>query len=382
MPILQKEGLQQGFSRPSWPPPDWGLFCMRIAQVAPLYESVPPKLYGGTERIVSYLTEELVKQGHELTLFASGDSLTQAKLVPACPQALRLNANCVDQMAPHILMLETVFARRHQFDIIHFHIDYLHFPLSRNMDLTTLTTLHGRLDVPELAPLYREFREVPVSSISDVQRRPLPWLNWQGTVYHGLPQNQFEFHPAPEQYLAFLGRTSPEKGLDQAIAIAQRAGMPLKVAAKIDRVDQEYFDSRIKPLLQDPSIEFLGEIGFPEKDAFLGGAAALLFPIMWPEPFGIVMIEALACGTPVIAYPQGSVPEVLEDGLTGFLVHDVAEAVDAVHKITSIDRATCRRRFEEGFTASLMSSQYLQLYDTILRHKNEVVPAPSGVPIA
>src|SRR5258705_7183 len=277
-----------------------GLSVMRIAQVAPLYESVPPKLYGGTERIVSYLTEELVKQGHDLTLFASGDSLTQAKLVPVCPRALRLNANCVDQLAPQILMLETVIAQRHQFDIIHFHIDYLHFPLSRNMELTTLTTLHGRLDVPELAPLYREFQEVPVSSISDVQRRPLPWLNWQGTVYHGLPQNQFEFHPQPGQYLAFLGRTSPEKGLDQAIAIAQRAGMPLKIAAKIDRADQEYFDTRIKPLLEDSSIEFLGEIGFPEKDAFLGGAAALLFPIMWPEPFGIVMIEALACGTPVI----------------------------------------------------------------------------------
>jgi glycosyltransferase involved in cell wall biosynthesis len=354
---------------------------MRIAQVAPLYESVPPKLYGGTERIVSYLTEELVNQGHDLTLFATGDSLTQANLVPICPQALRLNKNCVDQMAPHILMLEMVLAQKHEFDIIHFHIDYLHFPLTRNMELTALTTLHGRLDVPELAPLYREFREVPVSSISDTQRKPLPWLNWQGTIYHGLPENQFAFHPEPGQYLAFLGRISPEKGLDQAIAIAKRAGIPLKIAAKIDRVDQQYFASCIRPLLQDPSIEFLGEIGFPEKDAFLGGAAALLFPIVWPEPFGIVMIEAMACGTPVIAYPQGSVPEVLEDGMTGFLVHDVAEAIEAVQKIPTIDRATCRRRFEERFTSSLMSSHYLQLYETILRDKAEMVSAPSGVPI-
>jgi glycosyltransferase involved in cell wall biosynthesis len=354
---------------------------MRIAQVAPLYESVPPKLYGGTERIVSHLTEELVKQGHDLTLFATGDSLTQANLVPICPQALRLNKNCVDQLAPHILMLEMVLAQKHEFDIIHFHIDYLHFPLTRNMELTALTTLHGRLDVPELAPLYREFREVPVSSISDTQRKPLPWLNWQGTIYHGLPENQFAFHPEPGQYLAFLGRISPEKGLDQAIAIAKRAGIPLKIAAKIDRVDQQYFASCIRPLLQDPSIEFLGEIGFPEKDAFLGGAAALLFPVVWPEPFGIVMIEAMACGTPVIAYPQGSVPEVLEDGMTGFLVHDVAEAIEAVQKIPTIDRATCRQRFEERFTSSLMSSHYLQLYETILRDKAEMVSAPSGVPI-
>jgi glycosyltransferase involved in cell wall biosynthesis len=354
---------------------------MRIAQVAPLYESVPPKLYGGTERIVSYLTEELVKQGHEVTLFATADSLTQANLVPICPRALRLDTSCVDQMAPHVLMLETVFAQRLQFDIIHFHIDYLHFPLTRSMDIASLTTLHGRLDVPELVPLYKEFREIPVSSISDVQRRPLPWLNWQGTVYHGLPQTQYDFHPKPGKYLAFLGRTSPEKGLDQAIEIAKRAGMPLKIAAKTDRVDQEYFDSRIKPLLDDPGVEFLGEVGFPEKDALLGDAAALLFPIMWPEPFGIVMIESLACGTPVIAYPQGSVPEVLEDGVTGLLVHNVAQAVSAVEKINTIDRATCRRRFEESFTASSMSSHYLQLYETILRPKGEIILAPSGVPI-
>ena len=354
---------------------------MRIAQVAPLYESVPPKLYGGTERIVSYLTEELVKQGHDVTMFATGDSLTQANLVPICTRALRLDPSCMDQMAPHILMLETVFAQRFQFDIIHFHIDYLHFPLTRSMEIASLTTLHGRLDVPELVPLYKEFREIPVSSISDVQRKPLPWLNWQGTVYHGLPTNQYEFHPKPGDYLAFLGRTSPEKGLDQAIEIAKRAGMPLKIAAKIDRADQEYFGRRIKPLLEDPGVEFLGEIGFPEKNALLGGAAALLFPIVWPEPFGIVMIESLACGTPIIAYPQGSVPEVLEDGVTGLLAHNVPEAVSAVEKISTIDRAMCRRTFEQRFTASLMGSHYLELYETILRHKGEIVSAASGVPI-
>jgi glycosyltransferase involved in cell wall biosynthesis len=252
---------------------------MRIAQVAPLYESVPPKLYGGTERIVSYLTEELVKQGHEVTLFATGDSLTQANLVPICLRALRLDSSCVDQMAPHVLMLETVFAQRFQFDIIHFHIDYLHFPLTRSMDIASLTTLHGRLDVPELGPLYKEFHEIPVSSISDMQRKPLPWLNWQGTVYHGLPQNQYEFHPKPGKYLAFLGRTSPEKGLDQAIEIAKRAGMPLKVAAKIDRVDQEYFDSKISPLLKDPRVEFLGEVDFPKRMRFWAALPLSCFPL-------------------------------------------------------------------------------------------------------
>ena len=354
---------------------------MRIAQVAPLYESVPPQLYGGTERIVSYLTEELVEQGHDVTLFASGDSLTQAELVAICPKALRLNDRCIDPLAHHIVMVDTVLARRREFDVIHFHIDYLHFPMTRETGATTLTTLHGRLDIPDLQPLYQMFREMPVSSISNAQRRPLPWLNWQGTIYHGLPQNHYEFCPESRGYLVFMGRTSPEKGLDQAVAIAKAAGLPLKIAAKVDRADLEYFKNTIQPLLTEPGIEFLGEVGFPQKNDLLGGAVAMLFPIAWPEPFGIVMIESLACGTPVIAYPCGSVPEVIEDGVTGFIVHDTTSAVDAVRNIGSIDRSLCRRRFEERFTAHHMCSNYLRLYEALVRQEGEVISAPSGVPI-
>ena len=354
---------------------------MRIAQVAPLYESVPPKLYGGTERIVSYLTEELVKQGHDVTLFASGDSLTQAKLVPVCPRALRLDAQCVDQLAHHVVLLEAVMAQRHQFDVIHFHIDYLHFPLTRAMGWTSLTTLHGRLDIPDLVPLYQTYRDIPVSSISNAQREPLPWLNWQGTVHHGLPESRYDFSPKSSGYLAFLGRTSPEKGLDQAIEIAKRVGMPLKVGAKIDSVDAEYFETCLKPLMANQDVEFLGEIGFPEKNELLGGAAAMLFPIVWPEPFGIVMIEAMACGTPVIGYSQGSVSEVLEHGLTGYIVSDLEGAVKAVHDLPSFDRAACRRRFEERFTASKMSSRYFRLYESLVRSQGEPIPTARGVPI-
>ena len=354
---------------------------MRIAQVAPLYECVPPKLYGGTERIVSYLTEELVRQGHDVTLFASGDSMTQAKLIPVCPKALRLDTHCVDQLAHHVRMLEAVVAHQNDFDIIHFHIDYLHFPLARMMNWTTLTTMHGRLDIPDLVPLYREFKEMPVSSISNSQREPLPWLNWQGTVHHGLPINQYEFSPKSNRYLAFLGRTSPEKGLDEAIAIAQKAGMPLKIGAKVDNADLEYFDTQIRPLLEQYDIEFLGEIGFPEKNELLGGATALLFPIRWPEPFGIVMIEAMACGTPVIAYAQGSVSEVLEDGITGALVADRDEAARAVKEIGFLDRALCRRRFEERFSAKTMSTQYVRMYQALLPQAGAAIPTSSGVPI-
>jgi len=354
---------------------------MRIAQVAPLYESVPPKLYGGTERIVSYLTEELVKQGHEVTLFASGDSLTQARLVAICPRALRLDDQCMDQLAHHTLLLEAIVAMRNQFEVIHFHIDYLHFPLSRVMGWTTLSTLHGRLDIPDLVPLYQTFREMPVSSISDAQRKPLPWLNWQGTVHHGLPESQYDFSPKSSGYLAFLGRTSPEKGLDQAIAIASQAGMPLRIAAKVDNVDVEYFENCLKPLMADGDIEFMGEVGFPEKNELLRGAAALLFPIVWPEPFGIVMIEAMACGTPVIAYRQGSVPEVIEDGVTGFIVDDADAAVRALRNIESFDRAACRQRFEQRFTAGRMSSQYLRLYERLLSSQGEPIQTSSGVPI-
>jgi len=354
---------------------------MRIAQVAPLYESVPPKLYGGTERIVSYLTEELVREGHEVTLFASGDSMTQARLVPVCPESLRLAPNCIDQLAHHVLMLEYVFSERRNFDIIHFHIDYLHFPLSRREQIVNVTTLHGRLDIPELAPLYQVFRDMPVVSISDSQRDPLPWANWQGTVYHGLPENQLTFRPGRGEYLAFLGRISPEKGLDEAIKIAQLVGMPLRVAAKIDRADQEYFETCIKSRLHDPLIEFTGEIGYPEKNDFLGDAAALLFPINWPEPFGLVMIEAMACGTPVIAYPRGSVPEIVDDGITGFLVHNAEEAAKAVEGIAAIERRSCRRRFEERFSARRMSEDYLALYERLVNGQSEPIAVTDGVPV-
>jgi glycosyltransferase involved in cell wall biosynthesis len=354
---------------------------MRIAQVAPLYECVPPKLYGGTERIVSYLTEELVQQGHEVTLFASGDSMTKARLIPICPKALRLDTHCIDQLAHHVRMLEAVVAHQNEFDLIHFHIDYLHFSLSRMMGWTTLTTVHGRLDIADLVPLYRDFKEMPVSSISNAQREPLPWLNWQGTAYHGLPKNQYEFSAKSGGYLAFLGRTSPEKGLDEAVAIAQKVGMPLKIGAKVDNSDLEYFDEHIKPLIAQSDIEFLGEIGFPEKNELLGGADALLFPIRWPEPFGIVMIEAMACGTPVIAYPHGSVSEVIEDRITGLLPTDIDSAAKAVGEVGRIDRRGCRQRFEERFTADLMSAQYLRMYQGLLRQEGEAIATSSGVPI-
>lgn len=340
---------------------------MRIAQVSPLYESVPPKTYGGTERVVSWLTEELVAMGHDVTLFASGDSMTSARLVPVCKQSLRTDPSCRDQLAHHFAMMEMVMNEKDNFDLIHFHVDYLHFPCTRREQITSLTTLHGRLDLPDLVPLYQIFRDVPVVSISDAQREPLPWLNWQGTVLHGMPLNSYPLYDKPGKYLAFLGRTSPEKGLDEAIEIAKRAGMPLKIAAKIDRADDEYFDTVIKPLLKDPLIEFVGEIGSPEKADFLGNAAALLFPINWPEPFGIVMMEAMACGTPVIAYPRGSVPEVIEDGMTGFVVAGFEDALNALNNhIESFDRVMCRRRFEERFSAHRMAEDYVAIYERAL----------------
>jgi glycosyltransferase involved in cell wall biosynthesis len=342
---------------------------MRIAQVAPLFESVPPKLYGGTERVVSWLTEELVRLGHEVTLFASGDSLTQARLVPACAQALRLNPACVDQLAHHVVLVEKVLQEKDDFDLIHFHIDYMHFPLSRREQLHQVSTLHGRLDIPDLVPLYHAFPDMPVISISKAQRRPLPWVNWQGTVHHGLPKNSLRPYYGEGKYLAFLGRTSAEKGLDKAIEIAKRAEMPLKIAAKVDKADIEYFESCITPLLDHPLIEFIGEIGCNDKNEFLGNAAAFLFPIDWPEPFGIVMIEAMACGVPVIAYPRGSVPEIVEHGVTGFLVEDVAGAVDALRQLDSIDREMCRLRFEERFTSKRMAMDYLKIYERLLKRE-------------
>jgi len=355
--------------------------AMRIAQVAPLYESVPPKLYGGTELVVSYLTEELVRQGHDVTLFASGDSTTQAKLVPICPESLRLDTKCIDQLAHHVLMLEYVFSERENFDIVHFHIDYLHFPLSRREQLVNITTLHGRLDIPDLAPLYQVFRDMPVVSISDAQRDPLPWANWQGTVHHGLPEDQLHIRDGKGEYLAFLGRISPEKGLDEAIRIAKLVGMPLRIAAKIDRADDEYFETHIKSLLNDRLIQFVGEIGYPEKNAFLGDAVALLFPINWPEPFGLVMIEAMACGTPVIAFPHGSVPEIIDDGVTGFLVNNAEEAARAIRRISAIDRRKCRQQFERRFTARRMSGGYLALYQRLVNGQSEPIAVTDGVPV-
>jgi glycosyltransferase involved in cell wall biosynthesis len=340
---------------------------MRIAQVAPLYESVPPRLYGGTERIVSYLTEELTRQGHDVTLFASGDSLTSARFVPGCPRSLRLDPECVDQTVHHVVMLEEVFRRADEFDVVHFHVDYLHYPLSRRQPVTRVTTLHGRLDLPDLLPLYDEFRDEPVVSISRAQRIPIPGANWLGTIYHGIPESLYDVRPSAGTYLAFLGRISPEKRLDRAILIAREAGWPLRIAAKVDRADRDYFERIIAPMLDDPLIEFIGEIGDADKGDFLGAAAALLFPIDWPEPFGLVMIEALACGTPVIAYRHGSVPEVLEHGRTGFIVDDIPAAVRAVHRIGELDRARCRQVFLERFTAERMARDYLAIYERLVR---------------
>jgi glycosyltransferase involved in cell wall biosynthesis len=342
---------------------------MRIAQVAPLYESVPPKYYGGTERVVSYLTEELVRQGHEVTLFASGDSTTKAQLVAPCARSLRLDEHCMDRLAHHILQLELVLQNATRFDIIHFHIDYLPFPLSRRQSTPHLTTLHGRLDLPDLVPLFQEFSEVPVVSISNAQRAPLPWINWQGTVYHGLPENLYRFHETPGKYLAFLGRIAPEKRLDRAIEIAKRVGMEIKISAKIDASDRPYFEEVIAPLLKHPLVTFVGEISEDEKDEFLGNACALLFPIDWPEPFGLVMIEAMACGTPVIAYRHGSVPEIMEEGVTGFIVDGLDAAVHATNRIAAVSRGHCRQWFERHFSATRMAEDYLAIYRCLIDSK-------------
>ena len=342
------------------------LYCgggaLRIAQVAPLYESVPPRLYGGTERVVYYLTEELVRRGHQVTLFASGDSRTSARLEAACPAALRLDPSCDDPLPHHVLLLERVAARAHGFDVVHFHTEYLHFPLARRLGVPTVTTLHGRLDLSDYAGLFREFGDLALVSVSEAQRRPLPWVNWVATVHHGLPAEAYRPGDGRGGYLAFLGRMSPEKRPDLAIRIARRAGIPLKMAAKVDRADREYFEAVVRPLLREPQVEFLGEIRQEEKGRFLGDALALLFPIDWPEPFGLVMVEALACGTPVVAFRRGSVPEVLEDGVTGFVVDDPQGAVAAVERVARLDRRRCRQAFEERFTAERMAQDYLEVY--------------------
>jgi glycosyltransferase involved in cell wall biosynthesis len=340
---------------------------MKIAQVAPLYESCPPQLYGGTERVVSYLTEELVRQGHEVTLFASGDSRTNARLQAPCERALRLDLQCKDPLPYHFISLYRLAGCANSFDIVHFHTDYLHFPLFAEHWGKTLTTLHGRLDLPDLPPLFREFAMMPLVSISNAQRHPLPWANWYGTVYHGLPMNLYAPGNGDGGYLAFLGRICPEKRPDLAVEIAHRAGLPLTIAAKVDKADRAYYNTRIKPLLKDPLVDFAGEIGDNEKGAFLGDALALLFPIDWPEPFGLSVIEAMASGTPVIAFGRGSVPEIIDHGVTGFVVSSVDEAVAAMPLAKALDRDAIRRRFEERFSVQRMARDYLVLYNAVLR---------------
>lgn len=338
---------------------------MKIAQIAPLVESVPPTLYGGTERVVSWLTEELVRQGHEVTLFASGDSQTQARLVPIVPRALRLDG--VHNSLPYnFIMLDQVVARQAEFDVLHFHIDFFHYPLFRSMAQRTLTTLHGRQDLPELPAIYRAFPHMPLVSISNHQRLPVPPVNWMGTVYHGLPDGLLSLGKGEGGYLAFLGRICPDKGPLEAIEIARRAGMTLKMAAKVDPADAKYFAEVVKPVLdRSPHVEFIGEINDGQKQEFLGNAKAVLFPINWPEPFGLVMIEAMACGTPVIAFKSGSVPEIMEDGLTGFVVEDVTQAVAAVARVDTLFRPSIRSRFEERFSAAAMAREYVRIYQQL-----------------
>ncbi|MBR0707984.1 glycosyltransferase family 4 protein [Bradyrhizobium liaoningense] len=346
---------------------------MRIAQVAPLFESVPPRLYGGTERVVYFLTEELVRQGHKVTLFASGDSITSAELVPCTPRALRLDPDVHDPFPHHMLLLDKVRQRAEDFDLLHFHVDYLHFPLFRTHAGRTLTTLHGRQDLADHMPFYAHFPEMPLVSISNAQRAPLPRANFVATVYHGLPLDLHKptFEPRCG-YLAFLGRISPEKRPDRAIAIARETGLPLKIAAKVDKSDETYFRDVIAPMLDGGGVEFIGEINESQKTEFLGNAAGLLFPIDWPEPFGLVMIEAMACGTPVLAFRSGSVAEIVEDGINGRIVESVEEAVQAMPSLLALDRRAIRARFEERFSATRMAADYVKVYQKLLRRR----PAP------
>jgi glycosyltransferase involved in cell wall biosynthesis len=352
---------------------------MKIAQVAPLAESVPPQLYGGTERVVAFLTDELVRLGHQVTLFASGDSKTSGRLVPVWPRALRLDGTCRDSLVPHMLLLEEVVKRAHEFDVLHFHTAPLHFPLGRRLRTPHLTTLHGRLDMPELQPLYAEFRDIPVVSISRAQQDPLPQAGWIATVHHGLPEKLLRFQPGPGAYLAFVGRISPEKRVDRAIAIASACGVPLKIAAKVDPADREYFEREIRHLLDNPLVEYIGEIAESQKSAFFGGATALLFPIDWPEPFGLVMIEALACGTPVVAFRGGSVPEVIDEGVTGFIVQTLDDAIRATREVGRLDRRRCRETFERRFSVTRMAADYLALYEGLMSTKASGSRALHGV---
>jgi glycosyltransferase involved in cell wall biosynthesis len=347
---------------------------MKIAQIAPLFERVPPQAYGGTERVVSYLTEALVDLGHEVTLFASGDSQTRARLMPVVERGLRLDPRRPDWLMWHTVLLDQAFTQATDFDVMHFHVDFLHFPLVRQCPTPCLTTLHGRLDLPDLAPLHRHFREQALVSISNSQRAPLAGSRWLATVPHGLPEHLYRFHERSDDYFAFIGRISPEKRVDRAIRIARAAGTRIRIAAKVDRVDQHYFEREIRPLLDDPLVEYIGEIDESAKNEFIGNARALLFPIDWPEPFGLVMIEALACGTPVIAWRCGSVPEVIEHGRTGFIVDDMAQAVSAARRVATLDRRACRAAFERRFTARRMARRYLEVYAAL----SEAAPSARG----
>ena len=351
---------------------------MRIAQIAPLYESVPPRLYGGTERVVAHLADALTDLGHAVTLFASGDSHSRARLTPARARALRLDPEGGCDLPAHLVMLEEVLAREDEFDILHFHTDCMQMPVFRHLATRTVTTLHGRLDLADLAPFYARFTSFPLVSISDHQREPLRFANFVATVHHGLPADLLPFTAAPAGgYLAFLGRISPEKRPDRAIEIATRAGLPLKIAAKVDKADEAYFRECIEPLLGHDLVEFIGEIGDADKPAFLGGARALLFPIDWPEPFGLVMIEAMACGTPVVAFRCGSVPEVVDDGVTGFIVDDVDDAIRAVARLDELDRRRVRATFEARFSAEAMARSYVRIYERLVaEHERSRIAVP------
>lgn len=353
---------------------------MRIAQIAPLHEAIPPKLYGGTERVVSYLTEELVALGHQVTLFASGDSVTSARLHVVWPRSLRLDPDVRDVIAPHMLMLEEVRRHAEEFDVLHFHLDYWPFSTFSRQQVPFVTTLHGRLDLPELQPIFNAFRSVPLVSISNAQRLALPQARFVATVPHGVPDRSWTWRPpVTRTYLAFLGRIAPEKGPDRAIRIARACGIPLKIAAKVDKADQHYFDATIRPMLEAPSVEMIGEISEREKPAFLSGAVGLLMPIEWPEPFGLVMIEAMSYGTPVIAFNRGSVPEVIENGMTGFIVEDEAAAIAAVRCLDRLDRGAVRARYEQRFTARRMAEGYLATYASLAANERPLTRQPLRV---
>ena len=352
---------------------------MKIAQIAPLMESVPPRLYGGTERIVSYLTEELVVLGHDVTLFATGDSITAANLVPSVTKALRLNASVIDPIPYYMLMLDRVHQRAGDFDILHFHIDQFHFPLFRSIAERTVTTLHGRQDLPDLIPLYLGFDDMPLVSISNDQRRPVQGAHFAATVYHGLPIDLHRPVHGQREYLAFLGRISPEKRPDRAIEIARALGIPLKIAAKVDRADEAYFRAKIAPLLNGPGVEFIGEINEHQKTQFLGQALALLFPVDWPEPFGLSMIEAMACGTPVLAFRCGSVPEIVDENVTGAIVETIDEAIAALPRVMALDRGKVRQRFEQRFSATRMANDYLSVYRSLLGSSNSAGAMARGI---